>query len=83
MELHLSNPELEAKISQWVAETGRPVDELVEDALAGYLQEAAQAREMLDSRYDDLKSGKARLIDGEEARAQVMASIEANRRRTA
>jgi len=42
MEIHLSNPSLEAKIDQWVAETGRVVDELVEDAMAGYFDELAQ-----------------------------------------
>jgi hypothetical protein len=39
----------------------------VEDALAGYLEELAALRETLDSRYDDLKSGRVKPIDGEEA----------------
>jgi hypothetical protein len=33
-----------------VAETGRLADELVEDAMAGYFDELAQIRGMLDSR---------------------------------
>ena len=37
------------------------------DALASYLEEAAALRETLDSRYDDLKSGRVTPIDGEEA----------------
>lgn len=82
MELNL-NPELEARLQRWAAETGRSADELVEAALADYLNELQQTREMLDSRYDELKSGSARLIDGEEARQRVMDSIEANRRRSA
>ena len=65
MEVHLS-AELQAKIDQWVSETGRPVEELIEDAFAGYVPELAQTREMLDSRYDDLKSGRVKPIDGEE-----------------
>ena len=32
-------------------------DDLVEDAMAGYFDELLEAREMLNSRYDKLKSG--------------------------
>jgi hypothetical protein len=39
---------------------------LVEDAMAGYFEELTQTREMLNSRYDDLKSGRVKPIDGEE-----------------
>ena len=35
--------------------------------MAGYLQELAQVRETLDSRYDDFKSGDVEPVDGEEA----------------
>ena len=66
MDLHLSNPDLQAKIDRWVAETGRGPDELVEEAIAGYFEELTQTREMLNSRYDDLKSGRVKPIDGEE-----------------
>jgi hypothetical protein len=62
MDLHLNNPDLQAKIDRWVAETGRHPDELAEDAVAGYFEELAQTREMLNSRYDDLKSGKVKPI---------------------
>jgi len=64
MEIHLA-PELQAKIEQLVIETGRPVEKLIEDALAGYVPELAQTRELLDSRYDDLKSGAVKPVDGE------------------
>jgi hypothetical protein len=64
MEVHLG-PELQAMIDQLVIETGCPVEKLIEDALAGYVHELAQTREMLDSRYDDLKSGRVKPIDGE------------------
>ena len=66
MDVHFENPDLEAKIEHWVAETGRSRDELIEDAFAGYFEELAKTREMLDSRYDDLKSGRVKPIDGEE-----------------
>lgn len=59
MEVQLA-PELQAKIDQWVMETGLPVERLIEDALAGYVPALEQTREMLDSRYDDLKSGKVK-----------------------
>ena len=39
--------------------------------MAGYLQELAQTREMLDNRYDDLKSGRVKPLDGEEAFAKL------------
>ena len=47
MEVHLA-PELQAKIDQWVMETGLPAERLIEDALAGYVPALAQMREMLD-----------------------------------
>jgi hypothetical protein len=34
--------------------------------MAGYFDELARTREMLDSRYDDLRSGRVKPIDGEE-----------------
>jgi hypothetical protein len=64
MEVHLG-PDLQAKIDQLVSETGCSPDKLLEDALAAYVPELAGTREMLDSRYDDLKSGKVKPIDGE------------------
>ena len=64
MELHLT-PDIEAKLHALVTETGRAADEFVQDALAGYLEELADVRGMLDSRYDDIKSGRVKPIDGE------------------
>jgi hypothetical protein len=37
----------------------------VEDAMAGYLAEVAEVRDKLDGRYDDIKSGRVKPIDGE------------------
>jgi hypothetical protein len=64
MEVHFA-PDLQAKLDKLAIETGRPTGELVEDVIAGYFDELAQTREMLDSRYDDLKSGRVKPIDGE------------------
>jgi hypothetical protein len=66
MDVHVNNPDLQAKLDRWVTETGRGPDELVEDAMAGYFDELAQTREMLNSRYDDLKSGRVKPISRDE-----------------
>jgi predicted DNA-binding protein len=78
MEVHFT-PEVEARLNQLATETGRGKDELVQDAMAGYLDELAQVRKMLDSRYDDIKSGKVKPIDGEEAFARLREKSEARR----
>jgi hypothetical protein len=59
-------PDLQAKIDQLVIETGYAPDKLIEDAMAGYVAELAEVREILNSRYDDLKSSRVKPIDGEE-----------------
>lgn len=73
MELHF-RPETEARIQELASKTGRAADDLVEDAMAGYLEELAQTRAMLDARYDDLKSGDVKAIDGEKEFAAAMLS---------
>jgi predicted transcriptional regulator len=60
-------PETEARLQELAATTGRAPDDLVEDAMAGYLAELAQVRKMLDGRYDEVRSGRVKPIDGEEA----------------
>ena len=64
MEVHFS-PDLQAKIDQLVAETGYTPDTLVAGAMAGYVAELAETREMLDSRYD-LKGGRLKPISRDE-----------------
>ena len=64
-------PETESRLQELAAKTGRATNDLIEDAMAGYLQELSQVREMLDSRYDDLKSGRVKPIDGEEGFATL------------
>lgn len=70
MEVNL-RPETESRIQELAAKTGRAADDLVEDAMAGYLNELAQTREMIDSRYDDLKSGRVKPVGGDEAFAAL------------
>jgi len=66
MVVHLK-PETEARLQELAASTGRAPDELVEDAMAGYLAELGQLRATLDGRYDEIKSGRVKPIDGEAA----------------
>ena len=82
MEVHFT-PETEKKLKDLSAQSGRATDDLVEDAMAGYFDEVLQAREMLDRRYDDLKSGRVKPINGEEAFARLKAKTEAQRNRPA
>jgi predicted DNA-binding protein len=63
MEVHLP-PDVEAKLNTLVTETGRAADEFVQDAMAGYFEDLAQVRAMLDSRYDEIKSGQVKSVDG-------------------
>jgi predicted DNA-binding protein len=82
MEVHFT-PETEKKLKDLSTQSGRGTDDLVEDAMAGYFDEVLQAREMLNRRYDDLKSGRVKPIDGEEAFARLKAKTEAQRNRPA
>lgn len=65
MEVHLT-PDFQAKLDQLSGETGRTRDEFVRDALAGYFDELARVRGLLDNRYDDLKGGRVALLSGEQ-----------------
>jgi predicted transcriptional regulator len=65
MVVHLK-PETESRLQELATTTGRAPDELVEDAMTGYLAELTQVRNLLDGRYDDIKSGRVQPVDGEE-----------------
>jgi len=75
------NPDLQAKLDQLARETGRATGELVEDAVAGYFQELAQTRQVLDLRFDELEGGQVEPIDGEEAFRMLMQRTERQRQR--
>jgi hypothetical protein len=74
-------PDVQAKLEQMERESGRLSHELVEDAVAGYFDELAPTREMLDRRFDDPESGSVKPIDGEEAYRRLMEKTEAQRQR--
>ena len=79
MEIHFT-PETERKLKDLAAQSGRGTDDLVEDAMAGYVNELAQTREMLNSRYDDLKSGRVKPIPGDAVEAYFREKSAAARR---
>jgi predicted transcriptional regulator len=58
-------PETESRLQELAQQTGRAPDDLIEDAIAGYLKELGGTREMLDSRYDDLKNGRVTPFEGD------------------
>ena len=73
-------PDVEKKLNDLAARSGRGPDQLLQDALAGYLDELTQTQDTLNRRYDNLKSGRVKAIDGEEAFARLKAKTEAQRR---
>jgi predicted DNA-binding protein len=73
-------PEIEARLDQLAAASGRAKEDFVSDAMAGYLEELAQTREMLQTRYEDFKSGRVKPIDGEEAFARLRQKSKARRK---
>ncbi len=80
MEVYFT-PETEKKLKDLAAQGGRgTAAELVRDVVEGYFDEITQAREILDSRYDDLKSGKVKPIPGDEVEAYFREKSAAARR---
>jgi predicted DNA-binding protein len=78
MEVNLGS-ELEARLNELAATTGRAKEELVREVVSTYLDEVAETRRMLDSRYADIKSGRVKPVDGEEVFARLRQKSE-NRR---
>lgn len=76
MEVHFT-PEIEKKLSELAAQSGMSADELVQDAVVGMFDELAETRQMLDRRYDDIKSDGVKLIPGEEVEAYFREKREA------
>ena len=78
MEVQLA-PEIEKKLNDLAAQSGRASGELVQDAVAGYVSELEDTREMLNSRYDEIKNGKVKLIPGEDVFARLREKSKARR----
>jgi predicted transcriptional regulator len=79
MVVHLK-PETESRLQELAATTGRAPDDLVEDAMAGYLADLAHVHRTLDERYDDIRGGRVQPIDGEEAFKRLRQKSENSRR---
>ena len=80
MEVHFT-PETENKLKDLAAQSGSgTADELMRDVVEGYFDELAQAHDMLNSRYDDLKSGRVTPIPGDEVEAYFREKSAAARR---
>lgn len=58
-------PETESRLNDLASKSGRPANDLVEDAMAAYLSEVVEVRNLLDNRYDDIKSARVKPVDGE------------------
>jgi hypothetical protein len=79
MEVHFT-PDVEKMLTDLAGQSGRGTDELLQDALAGYFDELARTRDMLNSRYDELKSGTVKPIPGDEVEAYFREKSAAARR---
>ena len=80
MEVHFA-PDVEKKLNDLATQSGRgTADELVQDVIQGYFDELAQTREMLNSRYDDLKTGRVKPISRDQVVAHFREKSAAARR---
>ena len=79
MVLHLKS-ETESRLQELAATTGRAPEELIEDAMAGYLAELTQVRGILNDRYDEIKGGRVKPIDGDDAFARLKSKSDDRRR---
>jgi predicted DNA-binding protein len=80
MEVHFA-PETEMKLKDLATQIGRgSADELVQHVVEGYFDELAQTRETLNSRYDDLETGRVKPIPGDEVVAHFRKKDDAARR---
>ena len=61
MEVHFT-AEIEKKLNELATQSGRPADELVQDAVVGMFDELAETREMLDRRYSEIESGRVKPV---------------------
>jgi predicted transcriptional regulator len=78
MEVHFP-PEVQAKLEQMARDTGRRSDQLVENVVIDFFEDFALTRETLDSRYDDLESGRVKPVPGAEVFARLRAKSAARR----
>jgi len=79
MEIQLT-PETEKRLQALAEQSGgATVDELVQDVIEEYFGDLAKARQTLDSRYDDLESGRVKPVPGDAVIARLRARSAAYR----
>ena len=72
--------DVEKKLNEIAVQSGRgTAAALVQDVVEGYFEELAQTRQMLDGRYDDIKSGRVKLIPGDEVFARLREKSDSRR----
>jgi len=79
MEVHFT-AETEEKLRDIALQIGCGTpDKLVQDVVEEYFEELSQTRELLNSRYADLKSGRVKPIPGNEVFTRLRAKSAARR----
>lgn len=71
MEVSFS-PEVVTRLNELSASSGRPAQEFIEDAMSTYLEDLAEVRDVLASRYEETLSGAIVPLDGEEFFASLL-----------
>jgi predicted transcriptional regulator len=74
MEVHFAS-DLEKKLKDLAAQTGRGADELVQDVVADYVDELAGVRAHIEEGF--LQADRGELTDGVQARREIQASKDA------
>jgi predicted transcriptional regulator len=74
MEVHFA-PDLEKKLKDLAAQSGRGADEFVQDVVAGYVDDLAGIRAHIEEGF--LQAERGELIDGVQARTEIQASKDA------
>ena len=70
MEVHFTS-DLEKKLQALAAQSGREAEALVQDAVAGYVDELADMRAHIEEGF--LQAERGELIDGAQARREIQA----------
>jgi len=61
----LLTPDTAARLNELASTSGRPANEYVQEAVANYLDELQDVRDLLSTRYEEIVSGRVTPIDGE------------------
>lgn len=73
-------PVLQRQLEDIAQASGRNATELIQDAVADYVDDLEETRAMLEERYQDVISGRVQGIPGEEVFAKLRARSAARKR---